>query len=186
MLEKIEEEIKICRKCSLWKNRKNAVPGEGNINADLMLIGEAPGKTEDEMGRPFVGKAGQLLNEILEKNGIKRQEIYITNVVKCRPPNNRNPLKEEIEKCFPYLKMQIDIIRPKIIVTLGNVATYSLLPLYGFKPASITRLRGKVLNSPLHQIKILPTYHPAACIYNPELKNAIAEDFAKVRELLNL
>ncbi len=183
-MKELEEEIKKCRKCRLWKSRKNAVPGEGNYNADLMLVGEAPGKTEDEMARPFVGKAGQLLTEILEKNGIRRKDVYITNVVKCRPPNNRNPMKDEIEKCLPYLKKQLEIIKPKVILTLGNFATQTILPLYGFKAENISKIRGKVFDSPLHGIKILPTYHPAACIYAPWLKEKFENDIKKVLELI--
>ncbi len=184
-IEEIEEEIKKCNKCRLWKNRKKAVPGEGNYKADLMLIGEAPGKTEDEYGRPFVGKAGQLLTQILKENGIERKEIYITNVVKCRPPNNRNPFKDEIEKCFPYLKKQIEIIKPKIIVTLGNFAAQTILNFYGFKFESISKMRGKIFESPLHKIKILPTYHPAACIYAPWLLDKFKQDIKMISSLIN-
>lgn len=183
-IKEIEEEIKRCRKCRLWKNRKNAVPGEGNYSANLMLVGEAPGKTEDEQGRPFVGKAGQLLTETLQKNGIERKDIYITNVVKCRPPNNRNPMKDEIEKCFPYLKMQIEIIKPKFILTLGNFASQTILNFYGFKFESISKIRGEIFEGPLHGIKILPTYHPAACIYAPWLKEKFEKDIEKVASLL--
>ncbi|OYT61217.1 uracil-DNA glycosylase [Thermoplasmatales archaeon ex4484_30] len=183
-IKEVEEEIKNCRKCRLWKSRKNAVPGEGNYNAILMFVGEAPGKTEDEQGKPFVGKAGQLLNEILKKNGIERKEIYITNVVKCRPPGNRNPLMDEIEACFPYLKKQIEIIRPKVIATLGNFGTKVILEMYGFKSASISRIRGKIFNSPLHGVKIIPTFHPAACIYNPKLVEKFEEDIEKIVNLL--
>lgn len=183
-MEEIEKEIRNCRKCRLWKSRKNVVIGDGRPDADIMLIGEAPGKTEDEMALPFVGKAGQLLNEVLKENGIDRKEVYITNVVKCRPPFNRNPFKDEIEKCFPYLRRQIDIIKPKIIITLGNFATKSILNLYGFKAESISKIHGKIFESLLHEIKILPTFHPAACIYNPLLKDKFSHDIRKVRELL--
>jgi len=120
---------------------------------------------------------------VLEENGINRKEVYITNVVKCRPPFNRNPFKDEIEKCFPYLKKQIDIIKPKIIITLGNFATKSMLNLYGFKAESISKIHGKVFTL-LHRIKILPTFHPAACIYNPLLKDKFSHDIGKVKELL--
>lgn len=183
-MEKIEEEIRKCRKCNLWKSRKNAVPGEGNYSADLMVVGEAPGKKEDEMGRPFVGKAGQILNEIFEENGIKREDIYITNVVKCRPPKNRNPLYDEIKACFPYLEKQIELIKPKLILTLGNFGAKVIMELYGFKAYSITKMHGKIFDSPLHQIKILPTFHPAACIYNPLLKEKLYNDIKKLRDFL--
>ncbi len=183
-MQEVEEEIRKCRKCRLWKNKKNAVPGEGNYSAEIMFVGEAPGKTEDEQGKPFVGKAGQLLNEILKRNGIDRKDVYITNVVKCRPPGNRNPLSDEIEACFPYLKRQIEIIKPKIIVTLGNFGTKVILEMYGFKSSSISRIHGKLFSSPLHGVKILPTFHPAACIYNPKLIEKFAEDIGKVATLL--
>lgn len=179
-LEDIENEIKKCRKCRLWKYRKNAVAGEGNANAELMFIGEAPGKNEDEQGKPFVGKAGQFLNEVLKENGIKRNNVYITNVVKCRPPNNRDPLPDEINACSPYLEKQIDLIRPKIIVTLGRFAAYFILNLYGFKFESMSLMHGKVFHSPINKIKILVTYHPAACIYNPALKKVFSNDIKKL------
>lgn len=183
-MEEIEEKIRKCRKCNLWKSRKNAVPGEGNKNADLMVVGEAPGKKEDEMGRPFVGKAGQILNEIFEENGIRREDVYITNVVKCRPPKNRNPFHEEIEACFPYLEKQIELIKPKIILTLGNFGTRVIMELYGFEAYPITAIHGRIFDSPIHQIKILPTFHPAACIYNPLLKEKFCNDIKKLREIL--
>lgn len=184
MLEEIEEEIRHCRKCPLWKGRTHAVPGEGDESAQLMIVGEAPGKREDEMGRPFVGKAGQLLREVLERNSLRREEIYITNVVKCRPPNNRNPSSDEIKKCIPYLHRQMDTIAPCIIVTLGNVATSSLLPLFGFIPEKISIIHGTIFESALHRVTIVPTFHPAACIYNPALKQDFIRDFERVGAML--
>ena len=181
-MREIEEEIKNCRKCDLWKTRRNAVPGEGNYKARMMLVGEAPGKKEDEMGKPFVGKAGQLLTETMEKVGIERSEVYITNVIKCRPPNNRNPTRGEIERCLPYLRRQIDVIKPEIIVTLGNFATTEILKMYGFVPHSITRARGRIYRSALHNVAIIPTFHPAACIYNPAFIEKFEEDFRKIAE----
>ncbi|MCD6222958.1 MAG: uracil-DNA glycosylase [Thermoplasmata archaeon] len=182
-LKAIEERIKNCRKCRLWKSRKNAVAGEGNENARIMMIGEAPGKKEDEQGRPFVGKAGQLLNEILHENGIERESIYITNIVKCRPPNNRDPLPDEIKACSPYLEMQIEIIKPEIIATLGRFSTAFILSLYGFKPRPISAIHGRVFSSPLNGIKIVPLYHPAACIYNPALKDVFKKDVEMLAKL---
>ena len=179
-LKDIEEEVRKCRKCRLWKNRKNAVVGEGNENAAIMFIGEAPGKNEDEIGRPFVGKAGQFLTQVLKENGIEREEVYITNVVKCRPPNNRDPLPDEIEACSPYLEKQIELIKPKIIVTLGRFSTKFILSLYGFKNEPISRIHGKVFSSPLNGINIIPMYHPAACIYNPALKEVFKNDMKKL------
>ena len=182
-IKKIEEEIKNCRKCRLWESRKNAVPGEGNYNAKLMFIGEAPGRNEDEEGRPFVGNAGKILNKNLEENGIRRQEVYITNVVKCHPPKNRAPYEDEIKKCSPYLMRQIEIIKPTIIATLGNFSTKTIFKFFGFKEEAISRIHGKIFSSPLHRIKIFPTFHPAACIYNPFLLKEFEEDMKKLSEI---
>ncbi len=145
---KINHEIKNCKKCRLWKNRKNAVPGEGNENAVLMFIGEAPGKMEDEQGRPFVGRAGKLLTELIEDIlGLKREDVYITNVVKCRPPNNRDPNEKEISICTRnFLERQIDAINPKIIVGLGNHACMYLLKRYGQKISTVSRIHGKIFD----------------------------------------
>ncbi len=184
MLEEIEEEIRRCRRCPLWRGRTHAVPGEGSASAQLMVVGEAPGKQEDELGRPFVGKAGQLLNEALKRCALKREDIYITNVVKCRPPNNRNPSAEEIKNCMPHLHRQMDAIAPRIIVTLGNVATSSLLPVFGFAPEKISIIHGDIMESALHRMNIVPTFHPAACIYNPALKQDFMRDFEKVERLI--
>lgn len=183
MLEDIEEEIRHCRKCPLWKGRTHAVPGEGSASASLMLVGEAPGKREDELGRPFVGRAGQLLREVLKRVSLTQEDVYITNVVKCRPPGNRNPSAEEIKKCMPYLHRQMDELTPRIIVTLGNVATSSLLPVFGFTPKTIGALHGTLLESSLHQIIIVPTFHPAACIYNPALTQDFVRDWERVGEV---
>jgi len=182
MLQEIEEEIRQCRKCPLWKTRTNAVPGEGRSDASLMLVGEAPGRKEDVEGRPFVGAAGKLLTETLKKNGVGREEIYITNVVKCRPPGNRNPREEEIEKCLPYLQRQIDVVRPIIILAMGNFASSALLKMHGFRDGKITAIRGRIFESPLHAIKIIPTFHPAACIYNRALTEYFEKDVRKALE----
>lgn len=182
-IKKIEEEIKNCKKCRLWKERKNPVPGEGNYNAKLMLIGEAPGKNEDEEGRPFVGNAGKILNNALEKNGIDRKSVYITNVVKCHPPKNRAPYEDEIKKCSHYLQKQIELINPEIIATLGNFSTKTIFRFFGFKEEAISKLHGKIFVSPLHNIKIFPTFHPAACIYNPFLLDKFEKDIEKLAEI---
>ena len=182
MLERIEEEIRNCRKCPLWKTRKKAVPGEGNENASLMLVGEAPGRKEDEEGRPFVGAAGKLLTSLLESNGVRREDVYITNVVKCRPPGNRNPREEEIEACLPYLKRQIDEIKPAVILAMGNFASTAVLEMHGFGAERISIIRGRIFESPLHLLKIIPSYHPAACIYNKELTEYLEKDLKKALE----
>ena len=138
-IEEVAKECKVCEKCPLYLSRTEVVPGEGNVKSKVMLIGEAPGEDEDLRGEPFVGKAGQLLTKILQSVDIKREDIFITNMLKCRPPANRNPSKSEIETCFPYLETQIAIINPKIIVTLGNIPTQYLLE----TTQGITKIRGQ-------------------------------------------
>ncbi len=159
-LEKIKEEVGKCTKCQLSKSRTNPVFGEGNIKARLMFIGEAPGVDEDRQGSPFVGEAGKLLTSLIQKMGFKREEVYITNTVKCHPPNNRDPLEEEVSSCFEYLKKEIEIISPKVIMTLGKVATYVLMGMKGkIKELAISKIRGKVFS--YNSIPVVPTFHPA-------------------------
>jgi len=179
-----------CTKCRLHETRKHVVPGEGPLNAKIMLIGEAPGETEDEEGRPFVGAAGQLLTKLLSNVGIRREDVYITNIVKCRPPNNRDPEPDEIEACKPYLVTQILMIKPQIIVCLGRHSAREVLMMAGYPErsvSSISSIRGKVFNVKIGDVnaKVLPTYHPAAALYNPRLRSIIEDDLRKVKELLN-
>ncbi len=155
-LAELEEKVSQCKKCELHSNRTNAVFGEGDPKSSLLLIGEGPGRVEDEQGRPFVGRAGKKLDEILKSVGIRREEVYITNVVKCRPPDNRTPLAGEMETCFPYLEAQIARINPAIIVTLGNAATKKLLN----TDQGITSLRGE-FKSWRGSIKVFPMFHPS-------------------------
>ncbi len=183
-MERLAEEIKKCRKCELWKSRKNPVIGDGSVNARIMFIGEAPGRKEDETGKPFVGAAGKILDEALKSNGIERREVYITNVVKCRPPGNRDPSVEEINACSPYLEMQIDIIKPEIIATLGRFSASYILSRYGFSYTSMSSIHGRVFEDRLNGVKLIPLYHPAACIYNPQLKAIFMADMRKVAMLL--
>ena len=180
-LNRISIEVSNCRKCPLYLGRKKAVPGEGNPRAEVMLIGEAPGRTEDETGRPFVGAAGKLLNELLHELGIDRSSLYITNVVKCRPPNNRDPSEEEINACKPYLIRQIAAIRPRKIITLGKHSTRVILGFNGLSISELTKVRGKVfkVNIAGVNVDVYPTYHPAAALYNPSMRNLIKEDLAK-------
>ena len=166
-----------CLKCSLGKTRKSFVFGDGNPNADVMLIGEAPGADEDEQGIPFVGRAGKKLNEILNAINFEREEVYIANIVKCRPPNNRNPLPEEMETCIPYLYKQIELVKPKVILCLGLVASHALLQ----NKATLTSLRGNVYE--FNNIKVMATYHPAALLRNPNWKRGCWEDVQKFRKL---
>jgi len=178
-MKPVEIEVKACRKCALWKQRKNAVPGEGNLDATVMFIGEAPGYWEDVKGQPFVGAAGKLLDEMLLRVGFSRGEVYITNVVKCRPPENRDPLPSEIKTCTPYLDRQIRIIEPKFVVTLGGHAASYALPKAGFETGSITKIHGRAYEANLLGFKvfIIPMYHPAAALYNAKYKDELGRDF---------
>lgn len=177
----VRERILRCRKCSLSEERKNSVPGEGSLKAELMFIGEAPGRDEDIQGRPFVGKAGQLLTKIINAMDFRREEVYITNVVKCRPPNNRTPHKEEIEKCKGYLLEQIKLVNPRVIVTLGRVAADFFIK----SRQGMTALRGDFYE--FGQIRIMPTFHPAYIIRNKDnkkIKKMVWEDMKKVMAFL--
>jgi len=162
------EDILSCTKCRLHMSRRKAVPGDGRRDAEIMLIGEAPGATEDELGLPFVGAAGKLLDSVLEDIGLKRSDLYITNVVKCRPPNNRQPARDEIESCSLYLESQILMIRPKVIVTLGSVAGEWVASKMGIRWLGVTRMRGNIYRGDMLgiEISLIPTYHPAAILRN--------------------
>lgn len=175
-MEDIGSEVRSCTLCTLSDSRTNPVPGEGDPDADIILIGEGPGKNEDEQGRPFVGRAGELLTELLRNIGLSRERVFITNVVKCRPPNNRDPKKEEIKKCRPYLNRQIEAIQPEVIGTLGNHATETLIGEKG-----ISKIHGKEFD---YEGRILiPLYHPAAGLYNPNLKPTMEKDFNKLKDI---
>jgi len=180
-LEKIKNEVLSCKKCSLYQTRTHPVIGEGNPRAKIMMIGEAPGFNEDQAGRPFCGKAGKILDELLNSIGIKREEIYITNILKCRPPENRNPQKEELEACTPYLEKQIEIIKPEAICTLGNYSTAFIMKKYGVagQIQGISKIHGKIFQSKtlFESIKIIPLYHPAVATYNINMKEVLKRDF---------
>lgn len=168
--------------CHLADVRTNIVPGEGNADAEVLFIGEGPGRNEDEQGRPFVGQAGQLLNQLLAEIGMLREDVFIANVVKCRPPQNRDPLPEEVETCWPWLVKQVEIIEPQLIVLLGRHAMERFIP--GMK---ISAVRGKVLrrNIPGIGLKVLmPTYHPAAALYHGQWLTPLKEDFRKIPRIL--
>ena len=184
--ERLVEEIKRCQKCPLHAYRRNPVPGEGPLDARVMLVGEAPGRREDEQGRPFVGMAGKLLTSILEKVGLPRRTVYITNVVKCRPPGNRDPKPEEIQACLPYLLRQIQLIKPRVIVALGRISGKTLYEQAGLRWRGISRERGVPRNAHIAGVEVvlLATYHPAAAIYNPRLRPLLEEDLGKVPSLL--
>jgi len=186
LMEEVATEVMACKKCGLWEKRKNPVPGEGDINADVMFIGEAPGYWEDVKGKPFVGSAGEILDEMLSKIGLSRNEVYIANILKCRPPENRDPSASEIEACVPYLDQQIRIIKPKIIVTLGRHSTSYILSKCGLEVTGITKLHGRKYEVELLGFKMLliPTYHPAAVLYNPKYRSALERDFRLLRREL--
>ena len=179
-LDSLKNEILACKCCSLYKARHNIVFGSGNPKAELMFIGEAPGADEDLQGLPFVGRAGQLLTKIIEAMGLKRSDVYIANILKCRPPNNRAPLPQEIEECEDILKKQIDIIKPKIICTLGKFASQTLLRTE--IPISVLRGNFKEYNG----IKLMPTFHPAYLLRNPNDKRLVWQDMKKIMKELKL
>jgi DNA polymerase len=177
-LEEIRVEMGRCRRCKLYPGASNLVFGDGNPEADLMFIGEAPGAEEDLQGLPFVGAAGQLLNNMLHKLGLRREEVYITNVVKSRPPGNREPEPDEIEACLPFLLKQIKAVRPKVIVTLGRVATQALLQ----TKTPLTRLRGKWQR--YDHIRVMPTFHPSYLLRFPKERIKTWADMQQVMEYL--
>jgi DNA polymerase len=177
-IDSIRSQVISCTKCSLSKTRTNAVPGKGNPKAEILFIGEAPGRNEDLKGEPFVGSAGKILSEVLESVGLSRDDVYITNVVKCRPPNNRIPLQEEKDACNQYLAKELEIIKPKIICIMGNTAYGSLL-----NGNSITKNRGKIIEKDGQRYFL--TIHPAAVIYNQELKSVLKDDMKTLVETLD-
>jgi DNA polymerase len=178
-LGQIAGAVHACTRCVLCRERANAVPGEGPADARLVVVGEGPGATEDETGRPFVGRAGQLLTEILGAIELPREQVFICNVVKCRPPANRKPLQEEVDACVPYLYRQLDVIRPKVILAMVNTAAETLLN----TKQSLGSLRGRV-----HQFRGMPlivTYHPAALLRNPHWKKPTWDDVRIARQLVD-
>lgn len=179
-LEDIRSDMGDCKRCDLSALRSNLVFGEGNPEADLVFAGEAPGADEDMQGRPFVGRAGQLLTRIIEAMGLKREDVYICNILKCRPPGNRNPKPEEIEKCEPFLIRQIESIKPKAICALGTFAAKTLLK----TDAPISMLRGRF--HLYHDIQLMPTYHPAYLLRNPGAKKPVWQDMQMIMEEMGL
>lgn len=181
-LEEIAKRVRNCKKCPLYKTRNRVVPGEGNPKAKIMFVGEAPGLQEDLQGRPFVGAAGKFLDELLASCSLKRKEVFIGNLLKCRPPANRDPKPEEIETCWPYLVEQIKIIKPKLIVTLGRHALQKFLP-----KGSISQKHGQVMRRKipnLGKIIFYATFHPAAVLYRGDLRQTLEKDFKKIPKVL--
>jgi len=177
-LEQIAQEVKNCQLCSLSQSRTKTVPGDGAEKADLMFIGEGPGKEEDKQGLPFVGSAGKFLEELLGTINLTKQDVFIGNIVKCRPPLNRDPFPKEIEACLPYLERQIKVIKPKLIITLGRHAMYQFLP----DNLKISQVHGKPFRR--HDQVYLPLYHPAAALYHGSLREIIIKDFKKIPLIL--
>ncbi len=174
----LQKAVKNCRKCSLASTRRHVVFGEGNIKAQLVFVGEAPGEDEDIQGRPFVGRAGKLLDQMIDEAGMKREDVFICNVLKCRPPDNRDPLPEEIEACNGYLFSQLEIIKPRVICTLGKHAYNTLLGV----DARITKVRG--ILTEYKGIPLVPTYHPSFLLRNPDRIREAWEDMAKLNQLI--
>ena len=187
-LKEIKEEVIACTKCPLSATRTLPVVGTGSHDAKIIFIGEAPGANEDATGIPFCGRAGKVLDEVLESAGIKREDVYICNVLKCRPPGNRDPNPSEKVACVDYLKRQIEIIKPEIICSMGNHATGFIFEQFGLsdKLTGISKLHGQVFDSQnfSYPVKIVSLYHPAVATYNPNMKDVLKEDIKALRELL--
>ena len=182
-LTEISEQIKLCKKCGLCKTRTNSVPGSDNPNADIMFIGEGPGKNEDLKGEPFIGAAGKFLDKLLNGIELKRSDTFITNIVKCRPPENRDPEPDEVKACYSYLEKQVAIIKPKLIILLGRHAMYRFLP----RNLKISEVHGKPIEHKGIAIEkqiYLPVYHPAFALYNGSYRAILHEDLAKIPKLL--
>ncbi|MDP6050686.1 MAG: uracil-DNA glycosylase [SAR202 cluster bacterium] len=175
--EQLIRQVNECKLCTLSQKRNLPVPGEGSLNADIVFIGEGPGFYEDQQGRPFVGAAGQLLENLLESIGLNREDVYITNMVKCRPPNNRDPLPSEIDACRPYLDRQLEIINPKVIVTLGR---YSFAKFFPGVPIS----KGRGVPQKWNNLLIYPVYHPAAALRNGKFRSILESDFQELPRIL--
>ncbi len=187
VIEEIDAQVSVCTRCELSKTRKNAVPGDGDIHAKLMLVGEAPGKQEDLRGLPFVGAAGKTLDQLLQNTGLSRSGVYITNVVKCRPPQNRDPTMDEITRCTGlYLKRQIQAIQPRFLVMLGRHSARYILSESGLRFDGITRIHGKVYKiSPFNfPIVAIPMFHPASLLYNLKYRSLLEEDFQVLKSQL--
>jgi len=186
LLDVVITEVLVCRKCRLWKTRRNAVPGEGEPKSGIVFVGEAPGRSEDTEGRPFVGAAGRFLESLLSETGMSRANVFICNVLKCRPPGNRQPKPDEVQICTPYLDKQIKAIKPKVIVTLGNHSTAYMLSRAGLPFEGMTAAHGKSCKATILGIKVtlFPMFHPAAALYNGEYKKQLIGDFRKLRREL--
>lgn len=177
-LQEIRKEIEVCHACPLAKGRERSVPGEGPARVDILFIGEAPGFHENRQGKPFVGQAGQFLDELLKAAGLERSQVFITNVVKCRPPNNRDPLPEELQACQVYLDEQIALLQPKVIVTLGRISMGKFIEM-----GRISSIHGKTHN--VNGQKVVTMYHPAAALHQPALRQTLIEDFSRLKKFIS-
>ena len=186
-IEKLRDQISHCERCRLHKTRTHTVPGEGSLNADIMFIGEAPGRNEDLKGKPFVGRAGDIFDELLVSVGLTREQIYLCNILKCRPPNNRPPQSDEIHACVGSLDIQIRVVNPRVIATLGNFATTYILEKFSLSPAKIGDVHGKILNlkMPSGPQKIVPLYHPAVATYDAKKIDTLLKDFRIFKSILS-
>ena len=186
LMEELSIDVDSCKKCELWKTRNKPLVGDGSVNANIAVIGESPGYNEDIQGRAFVGEAGKVLDKLLGLINLKRDEIYITNILKCHPPKNHNPNRQEINSCIGYLHKQISIIRPKVIITLGKFASREIFIKYNLPFTRISDVRGKVfeVKSLFGRIKIIPLYHPAVACYHNEMIDILKEDFIKLGNLI--
>lgn len=186
-IQSLNAEITTCRACSLGHTRTNAVAGEGSTTSGVMFVGEAPGATEDSQGRPFCGKAGKVLDDLLGIAGLNRQDVFICNILKCRPPNNRNPRPDEIQSCTLYLNRQIELIKPKIVCCLGNFATSYIMKKFGLetKVQGITKIHGNVFIAavPYGKVKIMPLFHPAVITYDMNKKEVLVKDFRHLKNV---
>jgi len=178
-IDKLRAQVAKCTRCPLHATRTNAVPGEGDVNADIMFIGEAPGRNEDLQGKPFVGRAGDIFDKLLDSIGLTREQIYLCNILKCRPPGNRNPLSSEISACVGSLDLQIKIVNPKVIGTLGNFSTTYIFEKFQVPPAKISSVAGRVMNvtTPFGPKKIVPVFHPAVATYNVHKMDLLISHF---------
>ena len=178
-LDRLHAQIRTCTRCGLHATRTQAVPGTGPVDAEIMIVGEAPGFTEDVQGQPFVGPAGKLLDTLLQQIGLSREQVFITNVLKCRPPQNRDPMPNEAETCLPYLRKQFALVRPKAVLILGRHALERMLPGVG----TISRVHGQIFMR--SGVAFIPCYHPAAALHNGSLVADLQKDFDRVREYLD-
>ena len=185
-IEKLRGQIAVCERCRLHKTRTRTVPGEGSVEAEIMFIGEAPGRNEDLEGKPFVGRAGEVFDKLLSSVGLTREEIYLCNILKCRPPDNRAPLSDEVHACVGSLDIQIKVINPKIIATLGKYATTYIFEKFSLPIRNISSVHGKVLDveTPFGKKKIVPLFHPAVATYDPTRIDILLADFAILKNIL--